>query len=89
MKMIKPMVLAVVALLSMGAVCAEAREMALAEKGQAKCVIVAPAGWTNEAVMPEGLPRQAVGLLKGAIGVRARHSTLCDGPRAATEEDSS
>jgi hypothetical protein len=43
---------------------AQAGEVRLAEKGQAQCVIVVPAGWTNESAIPEGLPRQAVTLLK-------------------------
>jgi len=42
----------------------QARDVRLADKGEARCIIVAPAGWTNDAVLPEGLPPQAVGLLK-------------------------
>ena len=43
-----------------------AGEVRLADKGEARCVIVAPAGWTNDAAMPEGLPpaSRAADLLK-------------------------
>jgi hypothetical protein len=34
-----------------------ANEIRLAEKGQAQCVIVAPAGWTNDVFMPPVLKR--------------------------------
>ena len=55
---------ALVMLLAGMAVCAEARDIRLADKGQARCVIVAPAGWTNDVVLADGLPQQAVTLLK-------------------------
>jgi hypothetical protein len=34
-------------------------QVEIARDGQAQAVIVVPAGWTNAAVLPEGLPRQA------------------------------
>jgi hypothetical protein len=43
---------------------AAADEVRLAEKGQALCVIVAPAGWSNNAALPEGLPSQASDVLR-------------------------
>jgi hypothetical protein len=39
-------------------------QVEIARDGQARCVIVAPSGWTNAVALPEGLPRQAGNLLK-------------------------
>jgi hypothetical protein len=46
-----------------------AGEVRLVEKGQAQCVIVAPAGWTNNAVLPKELPQPAATRLqeRGAL----------------------
>ncbi|MBM4093495.1 MAG: DUF4838 domain-containing protein [Planctomycetes bacterium] len=43
---------------------ADAQEVLLADNGQARCVIVAPAGWTNDVVLPPELPSQAASLLR-------------------------
>jgi len=55
--------LPLIALLPMAGIVI-AGEVRLAEKGEAKCVIVAPAGWTNDVALPEGLPPQASRMLQ-------------------------
>lgn len=44
---------------------AAAGEIRLADKGQAECVVVAPAGWAADAGIPKELPPAAQNLLKG------------------------
>jgi hypothetical protein len=48
---------------------ASAGEVRLADKGQANCVVVAPANWAADAIVPEGLPPQAGSLLKARQAV--------------------
>ncbi|MHC4884900.1 MAG: hypothetical protein ACYTGH_07440, partial [Planctomycetota bacterium] len=43
---------------------ANAGNIQLAQKGKARCVVVAPAGWTKEVELAEGLPRKAIGVVK-------------------------
>jgi hypothetical protein len=43
---------------------ADARDVTLAESGQARSVIVAPAGWTNDLALPPELPAPAAALLR-------------------------
>jgi hypothetical protein len=63
MKMLST-VFAVVAIYSLPAGAASAGEVRLAENGRANCVVVAPAGWADDAAPAKELPRQAVALLK-------------------------
>ncbi|MHB0934976.1 MAG: DUF4838 domain-containing protein [Armatimonadota bacterium] len=46
------------------AAIAAARDVFLAERGQARCVIVAPTGWAEDLVLTPGLPAQAVSILQ-------------------------
>ena len=58
--------LVVFILLAMGVEPAVAqRTVTLAEKGQARCVIVVPPGWQEKMALPAGLPKQAVQMLEG------------------------
>ena len=53
--------LAVMVLVAGASVAGEVR---LAKKGKARCVIVAPAGWTNAVELPPELPRRAARIVK-------------------------
>ncbi len=50
--------------IALAAAAATAAEVRLADKGGAKCVIVVPAGWTNDMQLPPELPRQAATVLQ-------------------------
>jgi hypothetical protein len=43
---------------------AEAKDVLLAEKGQARCIVVVPVGWTKDAELAEGLPGKAARVVK-------------------------